>query len=152
MSSTNSADVKLEQKFVLINSENQLNEILPNFKDYKKLQNVDFENYFILAFNRGYFTNVGYLYGDFVNFKTDANGNAYITFMQENQKWINTGIRNYTLDLVIIPREYLKHEISYLYYHSALYSAPFEKSELDRLENFLDYPDILYPEIPESLE
>ena len=152
VSSTNSADVKLEQKFVLINSENQLNEILPNFKDYKKLQNVDFENNFILAFNRGYFTNVGYLYGDFVNFKTDANGNAYITFMQENQKWINTGIRNYTLDLVIIPREYLKHEISYLYYHSALYSAPFEKSELDRLENFLDYPDILYPEIPESLE
>ncbi len=151
ISSTNQEDVKLEQKFVLINSENQLNEILTNFNDYKKLQNIDFENYFVLAFNRGYFTNVGYLYGDFVNFKTDTNGNAYITFMQENQKWINTGSRNYTLDLVIIPREYLKHEISFLYYHTAIYSAPFENSELDRLEHSPEYPDILPEELPSHI-
>ena len=127
-------DVKLEESYLIINSYEELESIVEGYSEYEKLQNIDFENNFILAFNRRFYTTSEYLYGDFVNFTTTMHGTASITFMSEKHEWISDYTRTYILDLVIIPKEYLKHEVKYFYIRYEKYSEPFEPDGMDRIE------------------
>ena len=61
-------------------------------------------------------------------------GTASITFMSEKHEWISDYTRTYILDLVIIPKEYLKHEVKYFYIRYEKYSEPFEPDGMDRIE------------------
>ena len=63
--------------------------------------------------------------------------------MTDGEKWLSNGYLTYVLDLVIIPKEYVKHELEYFYVRYNTYSEAFEPSELDRI----DYPDYILPEI-----
>ena len=81
------------------------------------------------------------MYGDFVNFKTTAYGTASITFMSEDEEWLSDGTRTYILDLVIIPREYLKNEINHFYVRYATYGNEFKVGNTDLLEP--QYPDFI---------
>ncbi len=127
-------DVKLEESYLIINSYEELESIVEGYSEYEKLQNIDFENNFILAFNRRFYTTSEYLYGDFVNFTTTVHGTASITFMSEKHEWISDYTRTYILDLVIIPKEYLRHEVKYFYIRYEKYSEPFEPDGMDRIE------------------
>ena len=54
--------------------------------------------------------------GAIVNFKTTSNKIASITFMIDpSYDIITDGWDKYFFDFVIIPKEYLKYEIDYLY-------------------------------------
>ncbi len=133
--SENEENITLNNSHIIINSYTELEAILENYNTYKKLQNIDFENYFVLAFNRWPYYTAEYKYGDFVNFKTTMNGTATITFMSMDKDWISDSwTKTYVLDLVIIPREYLKYDIEYFYVRYAAYSQPFEPDGLDRIE------------------
>lgn len=133
ITSNSQEEVKLGKSFVIINSDEELQTVLANYEDYQKLRDVDYENNIILAFNRRAYTTIEYLYGDFVNFKTSIHGTASITFMSEDREWLTDWTKIYVLDLVIIPKEYIKHEINYFYVSYAEYGDLFETDELDRI-------------------
>jgi hypothetical protein len=63
--------------------------------------------------------------------------------MTDGEKWLSNGYMTYVLDLVIIPKEYVKHELEYFYVRYNTYSEAFEPSELDRI----DYPEYILPDI-----
>lgn len=143
ISSKDYNDVKLEKSFTVISSYDELKALVENYDYYEKLRAIDFNNNIILAFNRKSYSTDEYLYGAFVNFKTNIHGTATITYMTDGEKWLSNGYLTYVLDLIIIPKEYVKHELEYFHVRYNTYSEAFEPSELDRI----DYPDYILPEI-----
>ena len=121
--------------FEIISSFEQLRALLENYCEYERLQSVDFEKSFILAFNRGPFNDLHFTseYGDFVNFVVSPYGTASITFMYEPNQYTGDDSNVYTLDLVIIPKKHLTREFNSL-------------TVVER-----QYPEIL-PEVPDKLE
>ncbi len=115
ISSTNQETVKLDKTHVVIDSLDELIEVFDRYDRYEKLQNIDFENYFVLAFNRKAYTTIEYDYGDFVDFKTSVHGTASITFVAYEEEWLSDSTKYYVLDFVVIPRELMKHDITYFY-------------------------------------
>lgn len=102
---------KIDGTHLIINSELDLEAFYEDYSNYDKLQSIDFENNFVLVINRHY-----YREGYFVNFKTTSNKIASITFMIDpSYDIITDGWDKYFFDFVIIPKEYLKYEIDYLY-------------------------------------
>lgn len=138
IASTKKDDVQLEKSHIIISSYSELESVINSYREYEKLQNIDFENYFALAFNRHYYTTAEYLYGEFVNFKVSVYGTASITFMSENNNWISDGTRTYILDVVIIPKEYLRYNINYFYIRYEDYSEPFELDGEERINDYYD--------------